>query len=193
MQRATWLDFVEDRTTHYLDRQFMLGSSLLVAPVFVPSSEETEYYLPAGRWTSFWSPGRTIAGPTWVKEKVAVEDIPVWVRAGSLLLLGPRGAKRPDYDYARDLEVRVYELSEGETSEASVPSGKGTEIAGIVRAQRVKGELKVWIVEGELTLSTVAWFIGSSTPKSIVGAKQRPGEGLWLDVEKGVKEVKIQM
>ncbi|KAJ3515567.1 hypothetical protein NLJ89_g1674 [Agrocybe chaxingu] len=66
LMRAMFLEFLDDRTTHYLDRQFMLGPNLLVAPVFVPLNEETEYYLPAGRWTSFFHPERTIDGPKWV-------------------------------------------------------------------------------------------------------------------------------
>jgi len=192
LQRATWLEFVEDRTTHYLDRQFMLGPSLLVAPVFVPSSEETEYYLPAGNWTSFWS-RRTIAGPTWVKEKVPVEDIPVWVRSGSLMLFGPRGTKRPDYDYTQDLEVRIYELGEGEAAEASVPSGKGEEIAGVVNANRAQGKLRVWVSEGALTISVIALFLEGAVLQSVVGAKQMKGESGRLDVEKDAREVVIHL
>jgi alpha-glucosidase (family GH31 glycosyl hydrolase) len=48
----------------------MLGPSLLVAPVFVDVEEESEYYLPAGRWTSFFHPDRTEQGPVWIKEIV---------------------------------------------------------------------------------------------------------------------------
>ncbi|KAF8575536.1 glycoside hydrolase family 31 protein [Ramaria rubella] len=193
VQRATWLEFVEDCTTHHLDRQFMLGPSLLVAPVFVPSSEATEYYLPAGKWTSLWSE-RTVEGPKWIKEKVMLDDIPVWVRPGSLLILGPRGTKRPDYDYSRDLEVRVYELEEGKTAEASVPSGSGVGIAGIVRAQRDKKELAIWVADGLLKLSTIRIFL-KTLPKvqSVVGAKQRANQiGCW-DVEQGAQEVCIRL
>ena len=62
LMRAMFLEFIEDRTTHYLDQQFMLGPSLLVAPSFVPDTEITEYYLPAGRWTSFYHPQRVVQG-----------------------------------------------------------------------------------------------------------------------------------
>ena len=68
VQRAMFLEFLWDRTTHYLDRQYMLGPNLLVAPVFVPEGEESEYYLPPGRWTSFFHPTRTIEGPLRAKE-----------------------------------------------------------------------------------------------------------------------------
>ena len=108
VQRAMVLEFPDDRTTHYLDRQYMLGPSLLVAPVFVPLGETSEYYLPQGRWTSFFHPERTLVGPTWVKEVVPIDEIPVWVRPGSVLCLGPSNMGRPDYNLSQDLEVQVY-------------------------------------------------------------------------------------
>lgn len=192
VQRATWLDFVDDRTTHHLDRQFMLGPSLLVAPIFVPFPEETEYYLPSGTWTSFWS-NRTIEGPKWVKESVALHDIPVWVRPRSLLVLGPPGTKRPDYKYTKDLEVRIYEIGEAQLVEASVPSGNGTEIAGIIRAQRDTSELKIWVAKGPLTVTRIHVF-ASTFPKirGVVGATQRQETGIF-DVEIGALEVHIQI
>jgi alpha-D-xyloside xylohydrolase len=54
MMRAMLLEFPADPTCGFLDRQYMLGPSLLVAPVF--SSDGTvSYYLPPGRWTSLLS------------------------------------------------------------------------------------------------------------------------------------------
>ncbi|OBZ75677.1 Alpha-xylosidase [Grifola frondosa] len=113
LQRAMFLEFPTDPTAHHLDRQFMLGPALLVAPVFVPTGEPSEYYLPAGRWTSLFHPGRTRVGPVWVREVVPLDEIPVWVRAGSVLCLGPASMGRPDYEFALDVEMRVYELEEG--------------------------------------------------------------------------------
>lgn len=99
--RAMFLEFIDDRTTHHLDQQYMLGPSLLVAPVFVSADEETEYYLPAGRWTSFYNPQRVVQGPTWIKEKVALDDIPLWVRQGSVVLLGRRKQESPTMNTIR--------------------------------------------------------------------------------------------
>ncbi|KAF8162970.1 glycoside hydrolase family 31 protein [Crassisporium funariophilum] len=137
LMRAMFLEFPDDRTTHYLDRQFMLGPSLLVAPVFVPLGEETEYYIPAGRWTSFFDPTRTIDGPKWVREHVPLDEIPVWVRAGSVLVLGPDGIGRPDYDYTQGIELRVYHLG-GQQVVVDVPVGKGSAIAGSIRVTLAK-------------------------------------------------------
>lgn len=129
-----FLEFPDDRTTHHLDRQYMFGPSLLIAPVFVPEGEELEYYIPAGRWTSFFYPDRYVDGPIWMREVVPIDEIPVWVRPGSVLCLGPSGMGRPDYDYSVNVEVQAYEIAQGQTVTVEVPSGRGDEIVGYVKA-----------------------------------------------------------
>ncbi|XP_006458460.1 hypothetical protein AGABI2DRAFT_183497 [Agaricus bisporus var. bisporus H97] len=157
VQRAMFIDFPEDRTTHYLDRQYMLGPSLLVAPVFNPPGEETEYYLPAGLWTNLWNKNRVIEGPKWVKELVPINEIPIWVRQGTVLVLGPSGTGKPDYDYTNNLEVQAYNVGvEGvEHVEVDIPAGKGVEIAGKVRVS--KGD-KVEVVSGNISIASQAFF-----------------------------------
>ncbi|PSR88895.1 hypothetical protein PHLCEN_2v5044 [Hermanssonia centrifuga] len=169
LQRAMFLEFLSDRTTHYLDKQYMLGPSLLVAPVFVPQGEESEYYVPAGRWTSFFHPERTVDGPTWVKEVVPIDEIPVWVRPGSVLCLGPSGVGRPDYELAKDLEVKIYELGEEQIVQVEVPQGKGNKSAGVVEAKRRGNDVVVRIVSGEVGLSEVSVHAGGKTLSATVG------------------------
>jgi len=164
LQRAMFLEFPEDRTTHYLDRQFMLGPSLLVAPVFVPQEEETEYYIPAGRWTNFWDHQRTVVGPKWIKERVGLDEVPVWVRPGTLLLRGPPKTGRPDYDYGKDLRVEIFDIAEGETC-AKVPGG------AIIRADRKDGKVTVSIAEGNASIDSVL-LAGGSTVKVESGATE---------------------
>ncbi|KAI0340632.1 alpha-glucosidase [Trametopsis cervina] len=161
LQRAMFLEFPDDRTTHYLDRQYMFGPNLLVAPVFVPEGEESEYCIPAGKWTSFFHPERTVVGPVWIKEVVPIDEIPVWVRPGTVLCLGPEGTGRPDYEYGKEVEVQIYELAEGQVVETTVPKGKGRDIAGVVNVQRRQEDVFV-SVEGEVSLSGVTLF---SAPK----------------------------
>ena len=77
--RAMALEFPEDKTAWTCDTQFMLGSKLLVAPVF-DESGDVEFYLPAGKWTSFWDESQVIHGPRWVKETHSFETLPLYVR-----------------------------------------------------------------------------------------------------------------
>ncbi|KAH9951362.1 hypothetical protein B0H21DRAFT_718682 [Amylocystis lapponica] len=136
--RAMFLEFPADRTAHDVDRQYMLGPALLVAPVFVPLGEDTEYYLPAVCWTAFFNPQRK------------VEELAVWVREGTVLCLGPSGTGRPDYELAKGLEVRVYEPAEGQ-----VPVGQGAALAGTVRAERNNGQVSVSVSEGSVELTAL--------------------------------------
>ena len=179
MQRAMFLEFLDDRTTHYLDRQFMLGPALLVAPVFVPEGEESEYYLPEGRWTSFFQPTRTQTGPVWVKEVVPIDQIPVWVRQGSVLCLGPAGIGRPDYEFGKaGLEVQAYELEMGKVY-TKIPAGKGKEAAGVVRVFLERGNLEVFVSEGNVSLTSVSYFTGGQVKKSETKAGAK-GDDIFL-------------
>lgn len=108
----------------------MFGDALLVAPVF--SDTTAKVYLPEGRWTCFWS-GEVVEGPRWVvTSDYPIDRLPVYVRPGSVILLGPADVEIPDYEYASvELEARTYEL-EGNEVTVRVPTGKGPAWAGEV-------------------------------------------------------------
>ena len=59
MMRPMFLEFPEDLTCETLDRQYMLGDSLMVAPIFKESGE-VSYYLPEGIWTNYGRDGATV-------------------------------------------------------------------------------------------------------------------------------------
>ena len=112
--RAMCLEFPDDPTSWYLDRQFMFGDSLLVAPIFEESGK-VEFYLPKGRWTNFFS-GETKQGPAWFKETHEFDTLPFYVRENSILVLGKPGETKTVYDYSSDVEVRLYHTTPGTTT-----------------------------------------------------------------------------
>ncbi len=118
MARAMLIEFPEDRTCHFLDQQYMFGSSLLVAPVF-SATGEVEFYLPAGTWTNFFT-GAQIVGPQWVKEKHGFDSLPLYVREKSVLVLGRDDTF--DYDYQSATDIRGYALEKGESASATIYS-----------------------------------------------------------------------
>lgn len=151
----------------------MFGPALLVAPVFVPQGEDSEYYLPAGRWTSFFHPQHTLDGPTWVREAVPLDEIPVWVRPGTVLCLGPRGMGRPDYELSKGVEVQVYELAERQIVQTEVPTGNGARVAGTVRAERQGQEdVVVSVIAGDVAMASVTLFTGGQMRRVNVGKGQ---------------------
>ena len=173
--RAMPIEFITDRTTHHLDQQFMLGPSLLVAPVFVPEDEETEYYLPAGRWTSFFDPKRVISGPRWVREKVPLNEIPFWVREGTVLVLGPEDVTTPDYEMNKNTELRLYEIADGQRVSVSVPTGSKKEIGGEITVERKAEEFIVSVEKGSVDVVSVKVYIeGYSLGDVIVDTGKQP-------------------
>lgn len=161
--------------------------------MFVPKEEESEYYIPSGRWTSFFHSERKVQGPIWVKEVVPIDEIPVWVRPGTIICLGPERTGRPDYDYSQNIEVRIYELAEGQSVEIDIPHGKGLDIVGRVRAERTSGEIKVAMADRQGGISVISIFNDGVTAKDVVGGKLATGHGIKVDVEAGSKEVVISL
>jgi len=105
VMRPMVLEFPDDPAVAYLDRQYMLGPDLLVAPVF--SADGTvDLYLPAGRWTSWWT-GEVVEGGRWLRETHGFDTVPLYVRPGAVIPVGAV-VDRPDYAYLDGLTLRVF-------------------------------------------------------------------------------------
>ncbi|HEY8500641.1 MAG TPA: alpha-xylosidase, partial [Clostridia bacterium] len=122
VMRTMILEFIEDPTCHYLDRQYMLGDSLLVAPIFNDRGC-AEYYLPEGIWTNFLS-GEKVEGGRWVSEIHNYMSLPLMVRPNSIIPVGNVDT-RPDYDYADNVVLHVFELKDNSECSAVVCNTAG--------------------------------------------------------------------
>lgn len=115
--RSMALEFEGDRNCSYLDKQYMLGPALLVAPVF-NDRHLGIFYLPAGVWTDFFT-GEELSGGVWVERTYDYLHLPLMVRQNSIVALGAVDG-RPDYDYADGAQLRVYALQDGACAECEV-------------------------------------------------------------------------
>jgi len=122
MMRAMVLEFEDDPACDYLDRQYMLGDSLLVAPIF-NADGEASYYLPHGTWTHLLN-GEQVQGGAWRRERYDYMSLPLFVRENSLIALGQTDS-RPDYDFAGGVTLRLYALQDGASASADVPTQQG--------------------------------------------------------------------
>ncbi len=77
--RPLYLEFPNDPLSWQLDRQFMLGDGLLVAPVLTRQSYRHPIYLPQGTWRSWWT-HQIIEGPRWITEIVPLDQLPLFIR-----------------------------------------------------------------------------------------------------------------
>ncbi|MDR3494971.1 MAG: alpha-xylosidase [Ancalomicrobiaceae bacterium] len=125
MMRAMLLEFPDDPATETLDRQYMLGPSLLVAPVFSEAGD-VQFYLPEGEWTHLLS-GEVIAGGRWRRETHDFLGLPLYARQNTLIAWGGRD-DRPDYDYADGTVFAAYGLKPGSEASAAIPDAAGNEL-----------------------------------------------------------------
>lgn len=152
MMRSMVLEFTEDKNCSYLGKQYMLGDSLLVAPIFNEDSM-AEYYLPEGRWTNFFT-GEVRTGGRWYTEVCDYLSIPLWVKQNSIVALGSRD-DRPDYDYGANAELRIYELMEDCPAETWI-YGMDNRVKLHIRAQRKEQDIRLYIeTEEEYTIRLV--------------------------------------
>jgi alpha-D-xyloside xylohydrolase len=124
MMRALMMDFASDKQALDINDEYMFGKSLLVCPVTKPMySKETkedfstlksrELYLPKGTdWYDFWT-GEKFTGGQTIKKEAPIDIIPLFVKAGSILPVGPKVqfATEKKWD---NLEIRIYEGENGE-------------------------------------------------------------------------------
>jgi alpha-D-xyloside xylohydrolase len=109
--RPMMLEFPGDPTCRTLDRQYMFGDALLVAPVF--HDTRAEYYLPEGEWVHLLT-GETRRGGRWCFDELDYFGMPLWIRPGTVVPMGTDAA-RVDYDYAAGVRL-VFGRLDGSTA-----------------------------------------------------------------------------
>jgi len=87
LMRPMVMEFPDDPAGYAFDLQYCLGRELLVSPV-VRADGMVTTYLPGGKWTDWWT-GAVHEGPTTIRRQVPLEELPLYVRDESLVVLGP--------------------------------------------------------------------------------------------------------
>lgn len=163
MMRAMVLEFPGDPACTSLERQYMLGDDLLVAPVF-GADGDVSFYVPEGTWTHFLT-GVTVTGPRWHRESHGFMSIPLLVRPGSVIPVGPV-EDRPDYDYTDGVTLHVYELADGDRVTTAIPVPDGRD-AAVFRTSRAGDVITV-----ESQHAPPGWRVlltGAAMPAAVTG------------------------
>jgi alpha-glucosidase (family GH31 glycosyl hydrolase) len=114
LMRALWMSFPGDARTVAVDDAYLWGDALLVAPVNVSGAMERTVYLPAGSWWDFWTQER-IDGARKYTRGVKLADLPIYVRAGAIVPLGPVRQYATERS-AEPIVLQVYPGADGEFS-----------------------------------------------------------------------------
>src|SRR5450432_511488 len=110
--RPLVMDFRTDVRADNVGDQFMFGPASLVNPITEPAATTRHLYLPQAKWYDFWS-GSTAEGGKAIDAAAPIDRLPLYVRAGSILPLGPDeewSTEKP----ADPIELRVYRGADGD-------------------------------------------------------------------------------
>jgi alpha-glucosidase (family GH31 glycosyl hydrolase) len=86
--RALWIHYPADRVAVARGDEYLWGRNILVAPVVEKGATSRRVYLPAGAWYDYWTNERH-EGAREVSRAVDLETMPLFVRSGAILPLGP--------------------------------------------------------------------------------------------------------
>jgi alpha-D-xyloside xylohydrolase len=177
MVRPMVLAYQSDHNTHNLDLQYMFGESFLVAPVVSPLHRR-QVYLPEGEWVDYWTK-EVVRGGQWVEVEAGLETLPLWVRAGAIVPMGPEMA----YVGEKPLDPLTLEIYK--------PSGEGELIVHdegepniSVRTRRRAERLDVEINGAECRIDVILYGVGTK-------AALRDGEALALNTHPGGRLVRF--
>ena len=138
VMRAMPLEFPAEPACQYLDRQYLLGGSLMVCPVFHPQT--ATYYLPKGRWTNLLD-GRVLEGGQWLAEPMDFMHLPLMVRQNSILPISDND-KSPQWALSDPLTLHLFQIAEGADITARATSSDGTHTATF-RSRRTANRITI--------------------------------------------------
>ena len=88
VMRSLWLHYPDDPQAVQRGDEYLWARDILVAPVVEKGATSRRLYLPRGRWFDFWT-GERHDGGREIERIVDLETLPLFVREGAILPLGP--------------------------------------------------------------------------------------------------------
>jgi alpha-D-xyloside xylohydrolase len=183
--RAMMLEFPDDPGCAYLDRQYMLGSALLVAPVF-RQDDVAEYYLPPGVWTDLMT-NQVVDGGRWRRHKVDFMHVPLFARENSVVATSDN-EEQPEWRLADPLTLNLFRIADSaDLSVRLVSTNDGTPTMFRIRRSGTK-----LTIDRDGRANHVRVLLRSArAAKNVVNGKQprETREGLvieWTDTSKAL-------
>lgn len=187
---AMSLAFPHDPNCAYLDRQYMLGDSLLVAPVFNDQGT-VQFYVPEGGiWTDIQS-GEKFPGGKWYTRQYDYFALPLLAKPGAVIAMGAVEDKTV-YDYADGITLQIYELQDGQ-SVTRVIYQADLQQAMSVNVQRLGKEIRIsWSGTDSNRVSSIVW--SGEQIAAVTGAAMQVENGVvQLMPESAVQEMVLHL
>lgn len=186
VMRSMIMEFPEDGACDYLERQYMFGDSLLIAPIF--NFESTvDYYLPRGKWTNILT-NEIIEGGSWINEKFDFFTLPLMAKENSIIPIGGKD-NTCDYNYLENLQLHIFNLINETNAEINDVQGK---TVFKVKAERNENKIMIKLSNNFDGIRIVMRNIHNI--KNIQGASiEDSTEGIVLSVFKDAAEVVFEI
>jgi alpha-glucosidase len=107
VQKPLVFEFQDDRTVRDLDDEYLLGSDLLVAPIYAPGATARQVYLPKGTWYH-WHTGERFAGERFLIAPAPMDYIPLYARGGAVVPMWPEVPPSTAGYHPRVIELHVF-------------------------------------------------------------------------------------
>ncbi len=187
VMRAMVLEYPEDMTCGFLDRQYMLGDNILVAPVFKEDGN-VEYYLPKGRWTGILTNEVIESTGSWYNENHSYMSLPLMAKENSIIAFGNEN-QTPEYDYTRSITLHIYELTScASTTVCRIDGSKALN----VDAQRCDDKVNINF-DGEAADVKIILHNVASVDNLIGATSQATSVGIQLNVNNELSNVTYQL
>jgi alpha-D-xyloside xylohydrolase len=112
LMRPLVMDWRNDVDAQNTGDEYLFGPAILVSPVTTQGATSRRVYLPKATWYDFWT-GAKVEGAKYVDAAAPLEKLPLYVRAGSIVPMGPTmewSTEKP----ADPVEIRVYPGADGD-------------------------------------------------------------------------------
>ena len=122
MLRTLFFEYPDDPTSWTIEDEYMLGASLLVAPLFTDSATSRRVYLPPGTWIDYQS-GRSYSGAAWHEIPAGTVPIVLLVKDHTVLPHVAVAQSTAQIDW-KNVELRTFS-SDGGAAEGTfiLPGG----------------------------------------------------------------------
>ena len=157
--RAMVIDYAEDPVCLTLDTQYMLGDSLLCAPV-LREDGISQFYVPQGTWSDICT-GETYVGGKYYQKKCNFLEMPILAKPNSIVGFGNFNSNVV-YDYVQDTEFKVYNLEDGKSATTKVYDSNANLVL-VLTATRVGNTINLEYTQTEKSFKVTAIVNDNST------------------------------
>jgi alpha-glucosidase len=169
IMRPLVMEFPADATVANMTDEWLMGKGLLAAPVLTAEGKRN-VYLPGDTWYDYFT-GHVLKGPITIAVDKALDEIPVYVRAGTILPVGPV-VQYSEQTSATPLEIRIYP---GKNGSFKMVEDDGTSY------NYTKGNTRITAYQWNDKTKTLVWKVSGTysgknvykTIKAVLGKQEK--------------------